>query len=275
MLLRRGIRRAVIRTGIGVHSGVSVTVRLEPSAPGSGIVFDTPDGAVPALHGAVQASEQRTALRQGRAQIETVEHLLAACYGLGVDDLSVVVDGPELPIFDGSALPWAEALNEAGMLEAALERRSLRVRVPVEVRQDDRWARLEPAGALELDIAIAFADPAIGRQRYQGALTPVSFMRDIAPARTFGFARDLDRLRAMGLGRGAGLENTVAFEAGRVLNPEGLRFADEPVRHKVLDVLGDLALLGAPLRGRLSAERPGHGLTHALLQEALARDALG
>lgn len=274
MAARRGLRSTATRAGLGVHSGVPAHVRLSPAPVGSGITFHTPAGSVPALLSCVVASEQRTALARDGARVETVEHVLAACCGLALDDVAITLDGPEAPILDGSAHGWVEALREAGIVETPGQRTRYVVQSAVEVRDGERFARLEPAEGLHLDLQITFDDPAIGSQRFQGAISPDYFAREIAPARTFGDARDLARLQAVGLGLGASLANTLAFADGRFLNAEGLRFADEPVRHKALDVLGDLALLGRPLQGRLSAERPGHGLTHALLRKALAQGRL-
>lgn len=273
MRRRRGIGQAVACSGEGVHSAAACNVWLLPASPGSGIAFKTQNGLIPARLANVQNTEQRTVLSAGPARMETVEHLLAACYAMGIDDLTVEVEGPELPIFDGSSLVWASALAQAGLAESGNVCSVLQVRHRVEVRDGDRWAMLEPADGLFLDISIDFPRP-IGLGRLQLQISPDSFLAEIAPARTFGFAGDLERLHGVGLGLGANLVNTVAFDERGVMNPEGLRFPDEPLRHKALDVLGDLALLGAPLHARVTCERPGHGLTLSLLARALASDAL-
>ena len=271
---RRTLARPAARQGVGVHSGQPCRVRLLPAPLGAGVVFRTPQGDVPARLEFLESGVQRTVLRCGAAQVSTVEHLLAACWALGVDDLLVAVDGPELPILDGSAKPWVQALQQARIIEAGGEATPLRVRRAVEVREGARSMRLEPDGRLVLAVEIAFAEPGIGRQAGVFRMAPEPFAHAIAPARTFGPAAALPALRAQGLARGASLANTVAFAKGGVLNARGLRFPDEPLRHKVLDLLGDLALLGRPLAARLDARQPGHALTHALLRKAMALSAL-
>lgn len=250
-----------------MHSGAPARVTLHPAPAGTGRVFHTPNGEIPALLAHVAETGNRTVLARGPARVETVEHLLAACFALQLDDVAIEIDGPEAPILDGSAEPWRAAILEAGLVQHAAPAPVFAVNRVLEVREGERYARLEPGAGLELDLTIAFEEPGIGEQRFQGRLDAEMFAREIAPARTFGLAADLPRLRAAGLGLGAGLANTVAFEKGRVLNPEGLRFPNEPVRHKALDVLGDLALLGARLEGKLTASRPGHALTAALLHK--------
>lgn len=270
--MRRTISRIVEREGVGVHSGQAARCVLRPASSGAGLVFATGATRLPALQRHVTSRQQRTVLTDpaSGARIETIEHVLAACYGLAIDDLIIEVIGPELPILDGSALPWCIALQEAGLCQHVGTRAPIRPFEGIQVGDGNRWARLQPGSGLTIDITVDFPDPGIGMQRLEWAFSTDAFLRDIAPARTFGAFRDLDRLRAAGLGLGASLENTIAFEDGRVLNPEGLRFHDEPVRHKVLDVLGDLALLGAPLEGRLTMMRPGHALTGALMEQILA-----
>lgn len=272
--LRRTLARMAARQGVGVHSGQPCRALLHPAAPGTGVVFRTPLGDVAACLATVESGSQRTLLRQGAAHVSTVEHLLAACWALGVDDVVVVVDAPELPILDGSALPWVQALQKAGLREGGGAVSQLRVRRPVEVRAGARSIRLEPAAELVLAVEIAFAEPGIGRQAGAFRLAPEPFAHRIAPARTFGPAAALPGLQAQGLARGASLENTLVFAHGAVLNAGGLRFPDEPLRHKMLDLLGDLALLGRPLAGRVEARQPGHALTHALLRKAQALGAL-
>lgn len=270
--MRRTIAHPVTREGHGVHSGAPSGCRLHPAPSGTGLVFQIGTQLLPALLRHVSASQQRTVLSNpaGDARVETIEHLLSACYGLGIDDLRIEVWGGELPILDGSAAPWCAALLEAGPVEQTGERAVLRVPKAIEIGDTRSWARLTPGNGLVLDLIVDFPDPAIGVQHLHWALDAVAFAAEIAPARTFGNLSDLDRLRAAGLGLGASLENSIVFDRGRVINPEGLRFADEPVRHKALDVLGDLALLGAPLEGRLSMMRPGHALTAALMGQILA-----
>ena len=270
--MRRTIARSVMREGYGVHSGTPSGCRLHPAPSGTGLIFQIGTQLLPALFRHVHASQQRTVLSDaaGNACVATIEHLLSACYGMGVDDLRIEVWGGELPILDGSASPWCAALLEAGLCAQAGERAVLRVPEVIEIGDARSWARLVPGSGLVLDLTVDFPDPAIGVQHVHWVHDPDAFVREIAPARTFGNLGDLDRLRTAGLGHGASLENTIAFDRGRVINPEGLRFADEPVRHKALDVLGDLALLGTPLEGHLCMMRPGHALTAALMGQILA-----
>lgn len=268
---RRTLARAVELSGYGVHTGAPARVRLVPAPVGAGRVIATAEGDIPVDVAFVAATEQRTALRAGPAEAATVEHLLSACAGLGLDDVRIELDGPEAPILDGSAAPWVEALTTAGLVEQGTGGLTpLRLERPVEIREGERFARLEPAERFELDITIDFPHPAVGRQRLVCAPDATVFAAEIAPARTFGFLADLDRLRAHGLALGAGLDNTVAYDADGLLNPEGLRFPDEAVRHKALDVIGDLALLGRPIEARLIADRPGHTMTIALVRAVRA-----
>jgi UDP-3-O-[3-hydroxymyristoyl] N-acetylglucosamine deacetylase len=261
-------------SGAGVHMGAMANVRLSPAPVNSGIVFlrgDVPaaDARVPARADLVGATELGTTLRNDAGvEVATVEHLLAACAGVGVDNLIVAVNGPELPILDGSAAPWVEILLSAGLKTQGERRRYIRIRERIAVRLGAKSAALEPADASEFDVTIRYADPVIGTQRRVFVNTPASFVSEIAQARTFGFMADVGKLRAAGRGRGASLENTVVIEDQRVLNPEGLRFADEFVRHKILDAIGDFALIGAPILGRYVADQPGHAL-NAILVRAL------
>jgi UDP-3-O-[3-hydroxymyristoyl] N-acetylglucosamine deacetylase len=269
------IARAVSLSGIGVHSGAPATLTFAPTAVDSGIVFERPEGGVRAHIAQVSDARLGTTLTgEGGVQVLTVEHVLAACFGLGFDNLRVSLDGPEAPIMDGSSLAYAQALTQAGRAAQEAPRRALELLAPVEVREGDKLMRLAPAegfDGLTLDVAIAFADPAIGAQHLTLELTPERFMSDIAPARTFGFLSDLAPLRASGRALGSSYENTVVVDQGRVLNAEGLRFADEFVRHKTLDLIGDLALLGAPLRARCTAVKPGHALSAAMMRALIAQ----
>jgi UDP-3-O-[3-hydroxymyristoyl] N-acetylglucosamine deacetylase len=264
--------------GIGVHSGAHVRVVLNPAPADFGIVFSRTDRGdsgdyIRAHADLVSTTLNGTTLRNTNGvEVATVEHLLAACAGLGVDNLFVEIDGPELPILDGSSAPFVQVLMNAGLKMLFAPQRVIRIVEPIEVRMGAKSAAFLPAedfDGLDLDVTIRYADAAIGVQRRRLQLTQQSFLREIAQARTFGFMSEVDHLRAKGLGRGASLDNTVAIEAGRVLNPEGLRFEDEFVRHKMLDAIGDLALAGAPICGRFVAEQPGHALNARLLRALL------
>jgi UDP-3-O-[3-hydroxymyristoyl] N-acetylglucosamine deacetylase len=264
--------------GIGVHSGVHVRMVLTPAPANSGIVFVRSD--VRAVDNVIRAhadfvSETRncTTLRNAAGvEIATIEHLMSACAGLGIDNLTVEVDGPELPILDGSSAQFVQVLLNAGVKTQQAARRTIRIIEPIEVRMGVKSAKLAPAvdfDGLDLDVTIRFADPAIGVQRRKARLTRESFLNDIADARTFGFLADVHSMRAAGLGRGASMENTLVVDEGRVVNPEGLRFDDEFVRHKLLDAIGDLSLAGAPICGRFVADQPGHALNARLVRALL------
>src|SRR5690606_13116079 len=205
-------------------------------------------------------------------EVATIEHLMSACAGLGVDNLIVDLDGPELPILDGSSAPFVQVLHNAGLKVQHAPQRVIRILEPIEVRMGAKSAALLPSNGfegLELDVTIRFVDPAIGVQRRCVQLTPESFLAEIADARTFGFMADVDAMRAAGLGRGASMDNTLVVDAGRVVNPEGLRFDDEFVRHKLLDAVGYLSLAGGPICGRFVADQPGHALNACLVRALL------
>lgn len=264
--------------GIGVHSGAHVRMALTPAPVDSGIVFTRSDvrGADNAIRAhADSVSETRnctTVANRAGVELATVEHLMSACAGLGVDNLFVEVDGPELPILDGSSAPFVQVLMNAGIVQQHALQRMIRILEPVEVRMGAKSAALLPADGfdgLDLDVTIRFADAAIGVQRRQVRLTPQSFLKDIADARTFGFMADVETMRAAGLGLGASIDNVVVVDGGRVINPDGLRFDDEFVRHKMLDAIGDLAMAGAPICGRFVADQPGHALNARLVRALL------
>ncbi|HRE44972.1 MAG TPA: UDP-3-O-acyl-N-acetylglucosamine deacetylase [Terricaulis sp.] len=263
--------------GVGVHSGAHVRIVLSPAAADTGIVFIRSDvrgvdNIIRAHADSVGDTRNATTLRNDPGvEIATIEHLMSACMGLGVDNLIVEVDGPELPILDGSSAPFVQVLLNAGLKTLTAPQRVIRILAPVEVQMGAKRAALLPAedfDGLELDVTIRFADAAIGVQRRSVQLSADTFLSDIADARTFGFLADVDAMRAAGLGRGASMDNTVVVGEGRVHNPEGLRFDDEFVRHKLLDAVGDLSLAGAPICGRFVADQPGHAL-NALLVRAL------
>lgn len=270
------LRRAVTLAGSGAHGGKPARVTIAPAPAGAGILF-LPAGAeigVEAHWSRVDETFLRTRLSVGGAAVSTVEHLLAALAGLGVDNAHVSVDGDEVPAMDGSAARFVTAIDEAGVVALPAPRRALRVVKPVRVADGAAWAAFAPAErGLHLDVEIAFG-AGIGRQRLALDLTPQTFRHELAQARTFGFLRDAERLWREGLALGASLDNTVVLDGDRVLNPAGLRFADEFVRHKMLDVVGDLALAGAPIIGAFRSWRGGHGLNLALLRTAVEAGAL-
>jgi UDP-3-O-[3-hydroxymyristoyl] N-acetylglucosamine deacetylase len=271
MIYRRTLRREVACTGIGLHSGKPVRLRLLPAPAEHGIRFARTDVGVeiPATLAHIGGQDHATTLRLDGVSIGTVEHLLAALSGLGVDDVRVEVDGPEVPVLDGSAAPFVILLHEAGLRPLAVPRLHLKVLAPVEVVRGTKEARLAPAEHFEVAYSIGFDHPLLRHQALSLRLTPRTFTESIAPARTFGFLREVEMLRKSGLALGGSLENAVVIGETGVLNNK-LRFEDEFVRHKILDAVGDLALLGHPLVGRLEATRGGHALHAAVAQKLLA-----
>ncbi len=275
------IAAPVVCDGVGLHSGAAVRLTLKPASADAGVVFVRTDVAgsknrIAVNPRAVIDTRLHTEIANAAGvRVLTIEHLMAAFAGLGVDNVVVELDGPELPIMDGSSEPFVELIDLAGLRAQGAPRRWIEILRPIAVTDGEKRAALLPATAdappgLELDVEIDFASAAIGRQRLSMPLTASGFRRDLAPARTFGFVKDVEALRAGGLARGGGLENAVVVDGGRVLNPHGLRFADEFVRHKALDLLGDLYVLGLPIIGRVEAVRPGHELNNRLARALAA-----
>jgi len=271
------LRHPVAVSGIGVHSGLPVTLTLHPADDDSGIVFQriASNGAVEreirADVRAVTATEFATVLGDADGPLcSTAEHLLAALRGLYVDNVIVEIDGPEVPIMDGSAMAFVDAIDQAGLTARALPRRYIEVVKPISINRDGAYGELRPYHGFRVEAEIDFDHPLIGRQALSLDIEPNTFRREIARARTFGFMRDVAKLWGAGYALGASFENTLVVSEDRVLNPEGLRFADEFVRHKVLDAIGDLALAGQPLLAAYRTIRGGHKLNHAVLSALMA-----
>ncbi len=259
-------------TGVGLHTGQLCTVELRPGQHGLRFVGRT-DPQAPAIAAHVDAivdTRLATTLGVGARRVQTVEHLLSAAMGLGLTDLDVAVDGSELPILDGTAGAWAQAMLNAGLIQTQASVPRLVIDAPVRITDGDGWMLAEPADRLELSLTIDFAHPLIGQQSLCWSQDD-DFMAVLGDARTFGFERDVTALQAQGLIAGGSLDNAVVFSQTGVLNPGGLRSPDEPVRHKAMDMLGDLALLGHPVQGRISGHRPGHGRVIALVRAILAQ----
>ncbi|WP_244613210.1 UDP-3-O-acyl-N-acetylglucosamine deacetylase [Methylosinus sp. Ce-a6] len=266
---------AVALEGVGAHGGLRSRLLLSPADAGSGIVFTrlaAADAPLLAQARNVSSTDLRVRLGAGEASVSTIEHLLAALRGLEIDNVAIDVDGPEIPAMDGSAAAFVAAIDEAGVVALEAPRRYLEIRAPVRVADGAAWAELSPApaGGFHMDVEISYAAAPIGRQRRRMRVTPASFRAEIARARTFGFLSDAERLWREGRALGASLDNTIVIADGRALNPQGLRFADEFVRHKMLDVLGDLTLAGAPIIGAFRSYRGGHRLNLALVETLLA-----
>jgi len=268
------LRAAVTLVGIGVHSGDEVKMILHPAEANHGIAFlrtGLPGGLdrlIDARHLAVTATELCTVIgdRESGA-VATIEHLMAALTGLGIDNVLVEIDGPEVPILDGSSAPFIDAIDQVGIVAQSAARRYLKVLKPVRVTQGKAFAELFPnERAFRLDVEIDFPTPVIGRQRKAVDLSPSVFRREISRARTFGFMRDVEKLWTAGFALGASLENTVAIGDDGIMNPEGLRYSDEFVRHKLLDAVGDLSLAGMPLLGTYRSYCGGHRLNFSVLE---------
>jgi UDP-3-O-[3-hydroxymyristoyl] N-acetylglucosamine deacetylase len=264
--------------GIGVHSGAPVRITLHPAIANTGIVFlrtGLPDGvdrSIPARREAVGATELCTVIGEpSGASVSTIEHLMAAFAGMGIDNVTVEIDGPEVPIMDGSSSFFVDAIDQAGVETLSAPRKILKVLKPVRFEHGTSWAELKPRDrGFAIDVEIDFPTPLIGRQRRKVEVTPVNFRNEISRARTFGFMKDVEYLWKKNLALGASLENTVALGDDRIINPEGLRFPDEFVRHKILDAVGDLALAGFTLQATYTAYCPGHKINAMMLERLFA-----
>ncbi len=264
-------------SGVGLHSGVPVSVRILPAPPSTGIVFlrtDLDRFPIPASFRHVARVSYATSLMRQGVLISTTEHLLSVLYSMGIDNAYVEIDNLEVPILDGSGLPFVSLLEKAGIKTYRRLRRYLRIRRPVNVEDRGRRISILPADSFRLACEVFYNHPLVGRQKLNLEVTPERYASEIAPARTFGFAADLDQLRDMGLIRGASLENAVCFNGNVVMNPGGLRFTDECCRHKALDLIGDLALIGRPLLGHVIAERAGHAMHVALVNRIMSDPSL-
>jgi len=266
-----------IFAGVGMHTGERVRVAVRPAPAGSGIVFVRTDirdrdNRVPVGGEVVVQTRLGTVIANAAGvKVATIEHLMAALCALGVDNATVELDGPEIPIMDGSAEPFVQMIDHAGRKRQEAGRRSIEILEPIEVFEGDKRAALLPSEQFEMAFEIAFESAAIGRQRVDIALDETSFREELSNCRTFGFVHEVEALRKAGLARGGSLENAVVIDGDRILNPEGLRRPDEFVRHKALDAVGDLYVLGAPVIGRFEGLYAGHGLNNALVRALLAR----
>ncbi|HEY0141013.1 MAG TPA: UDP-3-O-acyl-N-acetylglucosamine deacetylase [Thermoanaerobaculia bacterium] len=268
---RKTINANVSITGIGLHSGIYTKVELHPAAPGSGITFvrsDLHGLRIPALQASTTALDYATTVGKDDVQVGTVEHLLSAIMACGITDVDIDIDGPEVPIIDGSALPFMHLIDAAGVRPLDAEIAVLRIHEPIEIVDGDKWIRMTPANRLVIKYKIDFHHPAIGRQSFHFDFGHDNFLRKIAPARTFGFMRDVEKMRQAGLARGGSVENAIVLDdRGPVNGP--LRFRDEFVRHKILDLVGDLALVGRPIAGEITANRAGHALHSRFVEQIL------
>jgi UDP-3-O-[3-hydroxymyristoyl] N-acetylglucosamine deacetylase len=271
------IQRPVEASGVGLHSGVPVKIRILPAPPSTGIVFQRTDldgFSIPASWRYVQKVSYATSLMRQGVLISTTEHLLSVFYSMSVDNAFVEIDNLEVPILDGSGLPFVDLIRRAGIKYHRKRRRYLRIRRPVSVEGGGKRITIVPSDRFLLTCDVFFDHPLVGRQQLQMEVCPERYADEIAPARTFGFEYELAQMRNMGLIRGASLENAVCFDRKGILNPEGLRFPDECCRHKALDLIGDLALIGRPLLGHVIAEKAGHAMHFALVNRIMSDPTL-
>ena len=281
MLKQRTVKQLVKTVGVGLHSGTKVELTLRPAAPNTGIVFRRvdldPPVDLPASATGVGDTRMASTLDNNGAKVSTVEHLMSACAGLGIDNLYVDLSAEEIPIMDGSASSFVFLLQQAGLQEQGAAKKFIRIKRPIEVRDGqgahEKWARLEPYNGFRLKFFIEFNHPAVDGtgQVAEIDFDSESYVREIARARTFGFMQDVETLRGMGLARGGSLENAIVMDEYRILNPDGLRYENEFVRHKILDAIGDLYLVGHPLLASYVAHKSGHTLNNQLLRALLAQ----
>jgi UDP-3-O-[3-hydroxymyristoyl] N-acetylglucosamine deacetylase len=279
MLKQRTVKQLVKTVGVGLHSGTKVELTLRPAAPDTGIVFRrvdlNPPVDLPASAISVGDTRMASTLDKDGAKVSTVEHLMSACAGLGIDNLYVDVSAEEIPIMDGSASSFVFLLQQAGLQEQNAAKKFIRVKKPVQVREGkgehEKWARLDPYNGYRLKFFIEFKHPAVDStgQMAEVDFAEESYVKEVSRARTFGFMQDVETLRGMGLARGGSLENAIVMDEYRILNPDGLRYDNEFVRHKILDAIGDLYLVGHPLLASYTAHKSGHTLNNLLLRALL------
>jgi UDP-3-O-[3-hydroxymyristoyl] N-acetylglucosamine deacetylase len=276
MLKQRTLKKQVSATGVGLHNGEKVTLTLKPAAIDTGIVFVRADlpGAptIQAQPEAVRDTRMCSALEHNGARVATVEHLMSALAGLGVDNIIVEVTASEIPIMDGSSGPFIFLLQQAGIVEQPAAKKFIKIKKLVEVKENDKWVKFEPYHGFKMDFTIDFAHPVFENsgQNVKIDFADNSYIKEISRARTFGFMHEVEYLRANGLARGGSLDNAIVLDEYRILNTDGLRYEDEFAKHKVLDAIGDLYMLGHPLLGTFTAYKSGHALNNALLRALLA-----
>ena len=279
MLKQRTLKTVIRASGVGLHGGVKVNMTLRPAAPDTGIVFrrvDLPEPKdIPAKAVLIGDTRMCSCLEVDGVKIGTIEHLMSALCGLGIDNAWIDLDAPEVPILDGSAAPFIFLIQSAGIEEQNAAKKFIRVTQPIEVRDGDKWARFEPYDGYKLAFSIVFNHPAIDKSAQNAVIdfAEQSYIREISRARTFGFMQEVEYLRENGLALGGGLENAIVLDEFRVLNQDGLRYGDEFVKHKILDAVGDLYLLGHPLLASYASHKGGHALNNLLARELLNQPA--
>lgn len=278
MLKQRTIKTIVKTVGIGLHSGRKVELTLRPAPANTGIVFariDLPEPVdIPASALAIGDTRLASVLQKDGARVSTIEHLMSACAGLGIDNLYVDVTAEEIPIMDGSAASFVFLIQSAGIEEQNAAKKFIKVTKPVEIRDGDKFARLDPYFGFKLKFTIDFRHPAVDKtgQALEVDFANTSYVRDIARARTFGFAHEVEMMRELGLARGGSMDNAIVLDEYRILNNDGLRYEDEFVKHKMLDAIGDLYVVGHPLLASYAAYKGGHAMNNMLLRELLAHE---
>ena len=279
MLKQRTLKTVIRASGVGLHGGVKVNMTLRPAAPDTGIVFrrvDLPEPKdIPAKAVLIGDTRMCSCLEVDGVKVGTIEHLMSAVCGLGIDNAWIDLDAPEVPILDGSAAPFIFLIQSAGIEEQNAAKKFIRVTQPIEVRDGDKWARFEPYDGYKLAFSIVFNHPAIDKSAQNAVIdfAEQSYIREISRARTFGFMQEVEYLRENGLALGGGLENAIVLDEFRVLNQDGLRYGDEFVKHKILDAVGDLYLLGHPLLASYASHKGGHALNNLLARELLNQPA--
>ncbi len=276
MIKQRTLKNVIRATGVGLHTGGKVYLTLRPAPANSGIIFQRvdldPAVDIPAKPENVSDTRLSTTLEQDGVKVSTVEHLMSAFAGLGIDNARVEVSAPEVPIMDGSAGPFVFLLQSAGILEQEPLKQFIRIKKPLRVSDGDKWVKFEPFHGFKVSFAIDFDHPILQNSTQVASVdfSTTSFIKEVSRARTFGFMEDLEALRNAGLARGGSFDNAIVMDGFRVLNDDGLRYSDEFVKHKVLDAIGDLYLLGHPLIGAFSAHKSGHALNNRLLRKLIA-----
>lgn len=274
MLLQRTIAKQVSVTGVGIHSGKKVTLVLHPAKSNFGIQFKRADllnaPAIRASAKTVSATENATTIGEGANVVHTIEHLVGVLYGLGIDNVFCEIDGPEVPIMDGSGASFAFVLKDAGVSSLSDSKKFLIVTRPVKVAVGDKWAQITPSSKLIINSSIVFAHPTIKTQIKEFEFSCENFINEICRARTFGFLKDVDMLKRKGLAKGGSLDNCIILDDFKVVNPEGLRFVDEFIRHKILDIIGDFGLLGHEIAAKITTYKSGHMLHNMLCQKLLS-----
>ncbi len=271
-MYQRTIAKATEVVGIGLHKGESIRLRIEPLDADSGIIFYRSDigVSIPLNPSSVVDTQMATVIGVKEGFVSTIEHFLSALYAYGIDNLRIILKGNEMPIMDGSSISFCLLLQEAGIRTQNIPKRFLKIRRLVEIREGDKFVRLEPSKNLGFDFEIDFKHPAIGKQNFSFDFTLESYIEDISRARTFGFAKDIQYLQSQNLALGASLKNAIGLDEHRVLNPEGLRYPDEFVRHKILDAMGDMMVIGYNLIGRYRSFAGSHKLNHLLTKKLFA-----